>query len=129
MNQAEFVDFVKNKDTNSIEGVVIRDRLSGKLHTVNCKHVVNCAGAWGDEIRLKDDPNLPKRIIHIAGSHITYDQKITNSKYGLTLPSKDGRVTLVVPWLGRVIAGTTEKTFEEPEINPKCSIEERMFLN
>jgi glycerol-3-phosphate dehydrogenase len=53
-------------------------------------------------------------MIHVGGSHITYDQRITNGKYGLTLPSKDGRVTLVVPWLGRVIVGTTEKTYEEP---------------
>lgn len=36
---------------------------------------------------------------------------------------------MVVPWLGRVIAGTTERTVEDPEINPKCSIEERMFIN
>ena len=69
--------------------------------------MVNCTGAWGDKIRQSDNPDAPSRIIHVAGSHITYDEKIGNSKYGLTLPSKDGRVTLVVPWLGRIIAGTT----------------------
>ena len=81
--------------------------MTNKNYTVKCKYAVNCTGAWGDQIRQKDDPNLAKRIIHVAGSHITYDQRISNSKYGLTLPSKDGRVTLVVPWLGRTIAGTT----------------------
>jgi len=61
------------------------------------------------KLDFKIIPIWSKRIIHVAGSHITYDQRITNSKYGLTLPSKDGRVTLVVPWLGRVIVGTTER--------------------
>jgi glycerol-3-phosphate dehydrogenase len=73
---------------------------------------VNCAGAWADEVRHKDDPNLPKKLCHVGGSHITYDERVASSKYGLTMPSKDGRVTLVVPWMGRVIAGTTEKKFD-----------------
>jgi glycerol-3-phosphate dehydrogenase len=69
--------------------------------------VLNCTGAWADEIRLKDNEKAKKRIILVAGSHITYDERIGSSKYGLCMPSKDGRVTLVVPWLRRIIAGTT----------------------
>lgn len=34
----------------------------------------------------------------------------------------------MVPWLNRVIAGTTEKVFEEPESNPVASPEERNFI-
>ena len=110
LNQAEFIEFIKNHETNKIEGVVFRNNLTGKIHKIKSKYVVNCTGAWSDKIRNIDDPSLTPRLVHVAGSHITYDESITNSKFGLTIPSKDGRVTLVVPWLGRVIAGTTEKT-------------------
>jgi glycerol-3-phosphate dehydrogenase len=43
----------------------------------------------------------------VGGSHLTYDSKISSSKFGLCLPSADGRILLVVPWLNRIIAGTT----------------------
>jgi len=69
--------------------------------------VVNCTGTWADKIRLKDNPNANKRICIVAGSHLTYDSQVASSRFGLCLPSKDGRVMLVVPWMNRVIVGTT----------------------
>lgn len=92
------------------------------------KHVVNCTGAFADKIRLKDDPNAKKRICIVGGSHITYSNKISSNKYGICFPSSDGRILLLVPWQGRVIAGTTEQPFDEPENNPLCNEEERTFI-
>jgi glycerol-3-phosphate dehydrogenase len=37
------------------------------------------------------------------------------------MASPDGRITLVVPWLNRIIAGTTEEKFLEPTNNPRVS--------
>jgi len=68
---------------------------------------VNCTGAWADNIRLNDDPNAKKRICPVGGSHITYDNRVASRIFGLCAPSPDGRIILVVPWLNRVIAGTT----------------------
>lgn len=98
--------------------MIFEDRLSGKKYQVKAKYVVNCTGTWADKIRLKDNPQVSKRICIVGGSHLTYDAKVSSSKLGLCLPSQDGRVLLVVPWLNRVIAGTTEKVFDEPESNP-----------
>ena len=91
--------------------------------------MVNCAGTWADQIRQKDNPDIQKRILIVGGSHITYNIKIGNPEFGLCLPSKDGRVLLVVPWLKRIIAGTTEKKFEDPETNPTITLEERQFIS
>lgn len=33
-----------------------------------------------------------------------------------------------MPWLNSVIAGTTEKIFDEPVLNPTISFEERQFI-
>jgi glycerol-3-phosphate dehydrogenase len=95
-----------------IEGVEFRDRISGKTHRIKAKYVVNCTGAWADEVRKKDNPEVPKRICIVGGSHLTYQNKIGSPRFGLCLPSKDGRVVLVVPWLKRIIAGTTERKFD-----------------
>ena len=95
---------------------------------MNAKYVVNCTGAWADQIRLKDDKNVSKRICIVGGAHLTYDAQISNSKFGLCLPSKDGRIMLVVPWLDRVIVGTTERKFEEPTENPTISTDERNLI-
>lgn len=43
----------------------------------------------------------------VAGSHITYDKKVASGDFGICAPSPDGRIILIVPWLNRVIAGTT----------------------
>lgn len=74
---------------------------------VNSKYVVNCTGTWADKIRKIDNPDSKNRICIVAGSHLTYDNKVSSSRFGLCLPSPDGRILLVVPWLNRIIAGTT----------------------
>lgn len=106
MNKADFIDFVKSND-GQIKGIVFEDRVTNKKYVVNAKYVVNCTGTWADKIRLKDNPHAAKRICIVGGSHLTYDVKVANSRFGLCLPSKDGRILLVVPWLNSVIAGTT----------------------
>ena len=106
LNRAEFVDFMKDNE-GKIVGVTFKDLLSQKVYHVKAKYVVNCTGAYADKIRLKDSHEVNKRIVPVGGSHITYDTRVSNASYGLCVPSSDGRVLLVVPWLNRVIAGTT----------------------
>lgn len=60
---------------------------------------------------------------------MTYDKKISSGTFGICVASLDGRITLVVPWLNRVIAGTTEQKLSEPTNNPTCSENERKFIN
>jgi glycerol-3-phosphate dehydrogenase len=43
----------------------------------------------------------------VAGSHIVYDKRVASATHGIAAPSADGRIVLVQPWLGRVLAGTT----------------------
>jgi len=57
----------------------------------------------------------------VAGSHITYDKKVASADFGICAPSPDGRIILVVPWLNRVIAGTTENKLDNPTNNPTCT--------
>jgi glycerol-3-phosphate dehydrogenase len=120
LNRAEFIDFIKDKDAKII-GVIFNDQLTKKQYRVNAKYIVNCTGVWSDLIRLKDNPNAKKRICLVGGSHITYSKAVASGTFGICVPSSDGRITLLVPWLNRVIAGTTEQKFLQPTNNPTCS--------
>lgn len=113
LNRAEFLHFLKN-DEGKITGVNFRDNLTQQVYSVKAKYVVNCTGVWSDKIRLIDNASANKRICMVGGSHITYDNKVASQTFGLCSPSADGRIILVVPWLNRVIAGTTEKTLVDP---------------
>ena len=106
LNQAEFINFIKNEG-GKITGIIFKDKLTGEEIRVNSHYVVNCTGAFADKIRLLDNPKASKRIIPVAGSHITFDKRITYGDHGLIINSDDGRVLIVVPWLGKTVAGTT----------------------
>lgn len=120
INRAEFIDFTKDNE-GKIVGLRFRDLLTKKEYQVSAKYVVNCTGAWSDILRMKDDPSAKKRICMVGGSHITYSRNIGSGSFGVCVPSPDGRITLVVPWLNRIIAGTTEEKYIEPTNNPRVS--------
>lgn len=96
---------------------------------MGAKYVVNCTGAWADAVRQIDDPEAKPRICMVGGSHVVYDDRLASSTFGIAAPSADGRIILVQPWLGRILAGTTETTFTAPTNNPNCSDSERTFIN
>ena len=118
------VELVKDEQ-GKVTGVVFKDLATGKTHRIGAKYVVNCTGVWADKIRLMDDPTVNKRLCKVAGSHIVYDQRVASSSFGIAVPSSDGRILLVQPWLGRVLAGTTERKLKEATNNPTCSDQER----
>ena len=60
-NYVEFKDFVKDAD-GQIIGSKLYDRIANKEYIVKSKVVVNCGGIFGDNIRLKDNPNATPRI-------------------------------------------------------------------
>lgn len=95
---------------------------------MNSKYVVNCTGAFADKIRQIDNPEASKRLIPVAGSHLTFDRRVTPGGHGIIINSDDGRVLIVVPWLGKTIAGTTESKMEEPVLNPTITIDEKRFI-
>lgn len=90
-----------------MNGVTFYDKIHKKEYKIKAKYVINCTGVWSDKIRQMDNPLCNEMIIMVGGSHFTYDKKVASSEFGLCIPSKDGRVTLVVPWLDKVIVGTT----------------------
>ncbi|KAF0973889.1 hypothetical protein FDP41_007276 [Naegleria fowleri] len=113
LNYMEVVDLIKSEENNKIIGVKARDRINGKEYSIRGRCVVNATGPFVDQLRKMDDPNCVPIISPSTGTHITFDlDKFTSGigkKMGVLFPkTSDGRVLYLVPWEGKLIAGTTD---------------------
>ncbi|MBK6295908.1 MAG: glycerol-3-phosphate dehydrogenase/oxidase [Rhodoferax sp.] len=100
-----------------VAGLVCEDTQSGKTYRIDARCVVNAAGVWVDELRQKDgDANggdgrraTKPMVAPSQGVHIVVDREYLGGDVALMVPkTADGRVLFAVPWLGKVILGTTD---------------------
>jgi glycerol-3-phosphate dehydrogenase len=100
-----------------VTGLLCEDTLTGKMYPVKSRCVVNAAGVWVDELRQKDgaansdDGRRPTKpmVAPSQGVHIVVDREFLGGDVALMVPkTADGRVLFAVPWLGKVILGTTD---------------------
>jgi glycerol-3-phosphate dehydrogenase len=86
----------------------IEDQLSGARTTVRARIFVNCTGPYSDHIRAMANPELEKRLRLSKGVHILLplDERVSDA---MVVPkTDDGRVIFAIPWLGRLLIGTTD---------------------
>jgi glycerol-3-phosphate dehydrogenase len=91
-----------------VAGIHCTDTLSGKRHEIQARCVVNATGVWVDALREQDGA-LQAMVAPSQGVHIVVDKHFLPGQAGLMIPkTADGRVLFAVPWLGKVILGTTD---------------------
>ena len=86
----------------------IEDQLTGARTTVQAKVFVNCTGPYSDHIRQMANPGVEQRLRLSKGVHILLplDERTTDA---MVVPkTDDGRVIFAIPWLGRLLVGTTD---------------------
>lgn len=100
-----------------VAGLLCEDSLTGQPYRIRSRCVVNAAGVWVDELRQKDgaansmDGRRPTKpvVAPSQGVHIVVDREFLGGETALMVPkTADGRVLFAVPWLGKVILGTTD---------------------
>jgi glycerol-3-phosphate dehydrogenase len=120
-----------------VSGLVCEDTLTGKEHTIKTRCVVNATGVWVDELRQKDgaasgadSKRATKPIVSPSqGVHIVVDRSFLDSDVALMVPkTADGRVLFAVPWLGKVILGTTDTPRNDLAREPMAFKEEVDFI-
>jgi glycerol-3-phosphate dehydrogenase len=99
------------------DSVVIRDLLSGDEITVKPKVVINAAGPWIDFVN-RALGQTTKFIGGTKGSHLILDnpellEAAANSE--IFFESEDGRILLILPYLGKVMLGTTDIRIDDPD--------------
>lgn len=132
-NHVEVVNllFEENKQDSvalsKVCGAHVRDRLTGDEWDIKAKCVINATGPFTDSIR--DMGKDSKKICQPAsGAHIVLPEYYCPKTVGLLDPAtSDGRVVFVLPWEGRVVAGTTDHKCDVT-FDPKPTEEEILFI-
>ncbi len=131
LNHAEAVDLLR--EGGRVRGLVVRDRESGREWRVGARCVVNAAGVWVDAVRAMDQaPGAPARAPIVApsqGVHLVVDRSFMPGTHALLVPrTTDGRVLFAVPWLGKLILGTTDTPRDDLAREPVPFAEEVAFI-
>lgn len=100
-------------EDGKVTGVVCEDAESGTVYRVHAKCVVNATGPWVDLFRQLDGKALGREVKPMVapsqGVHVVVDREFLPTDHALLIPkTADGRVLFAVPWLGKVILGTTD---------------------
>ncbi|NBX04659.1 MAG: FAD-dependent oxidoreductase, partial [Betaproteobacteria bacterium] len=127
-------------DGSKVTGLRCEDTFSGEAFTVQARCVVNATGVWVDHLRAQEQAacgvpdagqpgELPPLVAPSQGIHIVVDRRFLASDAALMVPkTSDGRVLFAVPWLGKVILGTTDTPRQEIEREPAALREEVDFI-
>ena len=120
-----------------VAGLIAQDTETGRAIKIHSRCVINAAGVWVDELRQKDgeanpdDGRRPTKpmVAPSQGVHIVVDREFLQADVGLMVPkTADGRVLFAVPWLGKVILGTTDTPRDDLALEPEPFKEEVDFI-
>ena len=117
-----------------ISGVKFEDGLTGRSYTVSARCVVNATGVWVDQVRqMANPPGAADKITEMVspsqGVHVVVDRSFMTGDHALIIPkTSDGRVLFAVPWMGKVILGTTDTPRHDTSEEPEAFKEELEFI-
>ncbi len=120
-----------------VTGLQCQDTETGAAITIKARCVINATGVWVDELRQKDgdankgDGRRPTKamVAPSQGVHIVVEREFLRGDTALMVPkTADGRVLFAVPWLGKVILGTTDTPRHDLAREPRPFRQEVEFI-
>jgi glycerol-3-phosphate dehydrogenase len=109
LNYASVIAFEKDSK-GSLASAIVEDKIAGRRFNVHARCFVNATGPYADKIRTLAKPDSRPRIRWSKGVHIVLPMKVLGSREALLIPkTEDGRVLFAIPWLGRLLVGTTDE--------------------
>ena len=112
----------------------VSDRIGGIAQKIKARCVVNATGVWVDALRnqaLGAAPGeAPSRMVSPSqGVHVVVDRDFMPGHHALLVPkTRDGRVLFAVPWMGKLILGTTDTPRQDLPREPRPFAEELDFI-
>ena len=108
INYAKAVAFARDSN-GKLAALEVEDQLTGERFQIRAKVFVNCTGPFADQLRRMANPALPERLRLSKGVHLLLPLEALQSDAALLIPrTEDGRVIFAIPWLGRLLVGTTD---------------------
>lgn len=96
-----------------VSGLRCHDSETGQAFILQARCVINATGVWVDQMRQLDGEAIGRPVRPMVapsqGVHIVVDREFLPGTHALMVPkTADGRVLFGVPWLGKLILGTTD---------------------
>jgi len=116
-----------------VSGLRCTDAETGRSFVVHARCVVNATGVWVDALRQLDGAANGRPVRPVVtpsqGVHLVVDREFLPGDAALMVPkTADGRVLFAVPWLGKLILGTTDTPRDEIEVEPRPLAQEVDFI-
>jgi glycerol-3-phosphate dehydrogenase len=127
INYMEVTSLIKKE--GACTGVRAVDRHTGTHYQLHGKVIINATGVFSDQI-LSMDETKPKQLISPSqGIHLVVDASFKPGKTAILVPhTSDNRVLFMVPWLGRLLIGTTDTPRDKVTLEPRPLKEEIDFV-
>ncbi len=126
VNHVSVIDLIY--DNGKIKGVRVQEKSSNEEFQILARTVVNAAGPWVDEIRLKEGPLVGKQLHLTQGIHIVVQHKKFALKQAVYFDSSDKRMIFAIPRDGCTYIGTTDTNFVGDKNSPQVSVTDVRYL-
>ncbi len=95
------------RGTGNVNGIEVTDAVTGDLHQVQARVVINATGAWGDGLR--GQLGQKAKIRPLRGSHLIFPAwRLPVAQAVSLMHPLDGRPVFIFPWEGVTLVGTTD---------------------
>ncbi|MET3726686.1 glycerol-3-phosphate dehydrogenase [Fictibacillus halophilus] len=126
VNYAKVTSFIYNG--KRAVGVKVEDQLTGEIHEIYAKKIVNATGPWVDELREEDRSKTGKEIHHTKGIHLVIDGSKFPLKQAVYYDTEDGRMVFAIPRAGKTYVGTTDTDYKGDLANPGMTEEDLQYV-
>lgn len=127
INHMKVVNILKTK--GFVSGVKVKDTETDEVYDVKSKIVINATGIFTDDILSLNDNTHRQTVVPSQGVHLVLDNSFLKSDMAIMIPkTSDGRVLFIIPWNGKVIAGTTDTLLETHSLEPVALESEIDFI-
>ena len=119
LNYCEVTDLLKGQN-GAVRGVNALDPISGQVHEIGARCVINATGPFGDGIRQLDGDMGSFRMVPSQGAHVVVNRRFLGGDHALVLPhTPDGRIMFAIPWANHLMLGTTDTALNEVPLTPR----------
>lgn len=130
-NGATVLNYVEARtvelEEGSVAGIGAVDHVSGERHVFRARSVVNCAGPWCREVARDLDRDVPELFRPSLAFNVLFDRpRLSDCAVAVEPPIQGARVYFIVPWNGRMLAGTRHLSWDgDPEATrpPRSEVE------
>ncbi|MCM3117357.1 glycerol-3-phosphate dehydrogenase/oxidase [Neobacillus sp. MER 74] len=126
VNYSKVIEFIYQD--GKVIGARVEDLLTGTVHDIYAKRIINATGPWVDSLRDKDKSLAGKKLRLTKGVHLVIDQSRFPLKQAVYFDTADGRMVFAIPRDGKTYVGTTDTYYGNDPIYPKMTEADREYI-